>query len=115
MIRINILDIIKTQNAIIHRYGIAVYDVVKQYIDNGKKVILSFEGLKNITSGFCNASIGKLYSEFSETQDLLSFEKLDNYLWKEKVKDAIFLAENPDVSEIYASAVSEPFSEYNAV
>lgn len=112
---INIIDIIKTPNAIIHKYGISIYNIIKPYLEKNEQVTLSFKGLKNVTSGFCNASIGKLYSEFPKAKDLLHLSSLENYLWKEKVESAISLAKNPYVSEIYTSAISEPFAKYNVL
>lgn len=110
MRQINIIDIIQNPNAIIHKYGIMVYNVVKEYIVKDKNIVLSFKGLKNLTSGFCNASIGKLYLDYPQKASrLISFDDLDNDVWIEKIKDAIHLAENPEVSESYAKNISELF------
>ena len=49
MIKINISDIIKTKNAIIHRYGIAVYETVKPYVRNKTIAVLGGTGDRDKT------------------------------------------------------------------
>jgi len=58
---------------------------------------LSFIGLKNITSGFANASIGKLFLSHKKASELIKFEGLDkNTIWQENIQDAINLAATPE-------------------
>lgn len=108
MIKVNISEIINTKNAILHKFGLEVYSIVKPYLESNKEVCISFKGLKNITSGFCNASVGKLFLEFKNAKELLSFEGIEsNTLWNEKVQSAILLANNPKEIEIRNNAISE--------
>jgi hypothetical protein len=108
MEELKIIDIINSQNAILHDFGIKVYDRIKHYLQKKQKVLLSFEGLKNVTSGFCNASIGKLYLQFPEAEELIQFKGLENHsIWQEKVNSAINLAKNPKKITLQNNAISE--------
>src|SRR6266487_616811 len=95
---INIADLIGTPNAIIKKFGEKVYQTSLYYIQSNIPVTFDFSGIKNMTSGFCNASIGKLFLDFPHTADnLISFSNLqENSIWKEKVEDSIYLAKNPE-------------------
>ena len=111
MEEIKIFEIIKTKDAILHEFGIQVYERVKPLLEANKEVCLSFEGLKNVTSGFSNASIGKLYLDFKNTGDLIQLKGLEEHtIWKEKVSNAIALAKNPKKIEIQNKAISELLS-----
>ena len=108
MTTLKIHETINTRNAILHKFGLIVYSEVKAFIESGEKVTLSFNGLKNVTSGFCNASIGKLYSDCPNVKDFLFIEGVDqNPIWKEKVENAIALAEKPNIVEIRNNAISD--------
>lgn len=108
MLKIQIVDIINSKNAITHSFGLQVFEQVLPLLKNGVSVILSFAGLRNVTSGFVNASVGKLYLEIGNASDLLVFEGLDEKeIWKEKVNSAILLASNPEKISIQNNAISE--------
>lgn len=108
MEEVKIIDIIRTRNAILHEFGIKVYNVVKPFVDTQKEVRISFEGLKNVTSGFCNASIGKLFLEVENPEKYIHITGLEGHeIWKEKVTDAISLAKNPEKIRIQNDAISE--------
>ena len=103
-----IRDIIKTRNAILHKFGLEVYSKVKALIASGEKVTLSFDGLKNVTSGFCNASVGRIYAEYTNANELLFLDGIDqNPIWKEKIDNAIALAKKPDIIDKRNNAISE--------
>jgi hypothetical protein len=105
---LKIIDIINTPNAILHSFGLKVFEVASESISKNQSVVISFQGLKNITSAFCNASIGKLYLSFPKTSELLFFEGLENNtLWKEKVQSSIELALNPEKREQQNQAISD--------
>ena len=48
--------------------GQKIYDLMAAAFKSGKKVILSFEGLKNITWSFVTKSVGQLYQWFPEEE-----------------------------------------------
>lgn len=110
---INISSLIGTPNAIIQKFGEILYTEAVPYINNNSLVTFDFDGIRNLTSGFCNASIGRLFLEFPSTADsLLHFINLnENSLWKEKVEDSIRLAKNPEESRLYDSALASLFAD----
>jgi hypothetical protein len=107
---VQINQIIGSQNAITHNFGLKVYEFVLPLLSTGNFVELSFSGIKNVSSGFCNASIGKLFSDISNAKSLLSFSDISNPLWYEKIEEAIKLISDPVLLEINDSAISELFS-----
>ncbi|NCA75038.1 MAG: DUF4325 domain-containing protein [Alphaproteobacteria bacterium] len=110
MNEVRITDIIGTQNAILHKFGLQVFEVIKPYISSNQPITLSFEGLRNITSGFCNASIGKAFLELSQTAKLLTISGIDNHPnWQETIQDSIALATTPDKIKFQEEAISELF------
>ena len=110
MKKLRIIDIIGTPNAILHKFGIQVFESISPILKSNQEVTLSFEGLKNITSGFCNASIGKAYLDFNDAGKLLTIEGAENNpIWQEKINDAIILARDPEKISIQDTAISELF------
>ena len=110
MKEIRIIDIIGTPNAIIHNFGVQVFNVIKPYLESGEEITLSFDGLRNITSGFCNASIGKAYLEYKDAGRLIIIKGADgNPIWLEKVQDAIDLTKNQEKVRLQDIAISELF------
>lgn len=108
MQEIKILDIIKTRNAILHEFGLKVFIEAKPFLESHREICISFEGLKNVTSGFCNASIGKLYLEYEDAEKLIQIRGLVGHdIWQEKVSDSINLAKNPERIRIQNDAISE--------
>ena len=108
MQEIIIIDIIKTRNAILHEFGLKVFNEAKPFLELHREICISFEGLKNVTSGFCNASIGKLFLEIEDAEKLIHIKGLDGHdIWQEKVSDAINLAKNPEKIRIQNDAISE--------
>jgi hypothetical protein len=108
---INISEVIGTPNAIIQKFGENFYNEVYPLFKSDSPIVIDFNGLSNLTSGFCNASIGRLFSEdFEKASMLISFNSLsDNPIWVEKVSDAIELAKNPSKSKQIDVAISSLF------
>jgi hypothetical protein len=48
--------------------GNKVHDAIKNEIDKGSRVTLSFSGVTRMTTAFLNAAIGQLYGEYPETK-----------------------------------------------
>ncbi len=109
--QIHITEVIQTRNAILHNLGLRVFEAVKGHLKNNELIVLDFSDVKNLTSGFLNASIGKLYRAFPEkAEKLLQIKEVpENY--KEKVADAIQLAKHPEQAEALDSAISQLFDE----
>lgn len=68
---VNISDVLNSKDAILHSEGLKVFDLIDKAISKKEPVTLSFTGLRNCSSAFLNASIGKLYINYpSETINL---------------------------------------------
>ena len=104
---IKVVDIINTPHAIIQKFGFQVFYILKDLLNKDQEIILSFDGIENMTSGFCNASVGNIYRIFPDKADkFLKFQDLDkNQLWKEKIDSAIYLAKNSEKSKIIDSTI----------
>lgn len=108
---IKIINIINTPNAILQKFGWEVFEKVAQSLRDGKAVELSFEGIENLTSSFCHASIGKLYAEFGAELDEklnLAYLKKDNY-WLDRVNEAKYLALNPEEQVVINDLIADLF------
>lgn len=111
--KLPIREIINTPNAIIQKFGIQVFNEVSKAIKNNptQTIELSFEGLKNITTGFCNAAIGNLYQEFGKSLDekliISGIEK--NKEWQRRINNAKELALNPNKAREIDAAIAELF------
>jgi hypothetical protein len=95
MIKLKVIDIIGTDNAITHKFGLMVFKVIKDCIDKGYKVILSFEDLKGLTTAFLNCSIGNIYQTYPETEKVFEYTHVKSD-WESKIKEAIHLARNAE-------------------
>lgn len=106
-VRINIAEQIGTSNAIIQNLGNQIFEAASSFVKSGKSIILDFDGVKNLTSGFCNASIGQLYSTFpSLSSEKIIIENVDkSSIWYEKIQDSIILAQNPEKADIIDNAI----------
>jgi hypothetical protein len=110
MQNLQILHIIHTPNAILRTFGEIVAVEVEKYLAKGEKVVLSFEGLKGITSSFTYASIGNLYEKFgAETKNLLTLQGIEKAIWQTKIDDAIELALDKEAKKIHEQCLLELF------
>ncbi len=101
---ISVIDAIGTPNAILHSFGMKVYDTAKAAVQENKPVVIDFHGVRNLTSAFLHASIGNLVS-VSPSPNLVQFTGLDNQHWEEKLQEAIKLATDPKQQEVIESAL----------
>jgi len=106
-VRIKIVDVIGTSNAIIQKFGNQIFEVASSYLNSGTSIILDFQGISNLTSGFCNASIGQLYTKYpSIASSNIIVENIDqSSVWFEKIQDSIVLAQNPEKAVIIDNAI----------
>jgi hypothetical protein len=107
----NIKDVIGTQNAILQKFGLQLFEQIDPFISNGEFIDISFAGLANLTSGFANASFGNLYKKYgNDLSQLIRIVDLDDVDWKEKLEDAKTLALNPNKAKIIDEAIADLFS-----
>ncbi|TKC00167.1 STAS-like domain-containing protein [Pedobacter cryophilus] len=106
-VRINIVDIIGTSNAIIQKFGNQIFEVASSYLNAGSSIVLDFHSISNLTSGFCNASIGQLYTKYPSIASAnIVIENIDqSSVWYEKIQDSIVLAQNPEKAVIIDNAI----------
>lgn len=65
MMRINIFDIIKSKNALLHDDGLSIFhEVEKLYDNNNHPIELDFSGINRLSTLFLNASFGKLLAKY---------------------------------------------------
>lgn len=65
-VTVDIKDTIQTVYCIDMEDGEVVYKVVKQELDKGNAVELSFEGIEMVITAFLNSAIGRLFGEFEK-------------------------------------------------
>lgn len=61
---VRVLEAIGTPLAVSSRDGALLHEVLRQHLAEGRSVVLDFDGVRNITTAFLNASVGRLYGEF---------------------------------------------------
>jgi len=112
MKNISVIEIIGTPNAIIQAFGINVYNGILPFVKNNIDIVIDFNGISNVTSGFCNASIGKLYSDFPNyAKSKIKIKGLSNNpIAIEKIQYSIDLASNPEKSKLNNDIISELFN-----
>ena len=81
--------------------GQKVHDRIAPALKKGRKVIVSFANVSNITSAFLNAAIGQLYGEFSEDKikaglQISNLEPEDRALLKRVIETAKAYFKDPD-------------------
>lgn len=76
---LNIKSFTDSHLAVSAKQGSKIYEELYTSIKNEKNIVLDFEGIELIITAFLNASIGKLYSEFTseEIRKYLTIENLD--------------------------------------
>lgn len=97
---IKLIDIVKSEFATSPKKGLLVYDFVVEIISSNKDILISFEGIEDCTTAFCNAFIGKIYMDFDieKVNSLLHFRDLpENGIWEKKIKNAILLGTNDNM------------------
>ena len=113
MVQLFAKDIIQSTVAISNLLGLKVYETLQQNINNGVKTTLSFEGIENLSTAFCNASIGKLCMQFGlqKVDSLLELTGFNNNeVWLEKIRNAKILGGNENLRKADQENISELFA-----
>jgi hypothetical protein len=107
-----LIEQLGTPNAILHSFGMKIYDIAIDLLHQEEKLILDFSRLHHISSAFTHASIGNLYrdlgSNFENRIQIIGVERPE---WQEKILDAINLAQNPELVTETQSAVATLFED----
>lgn len=109
MREIRIIDLIGTPNAILHSFGMKVFEAAKSTVEQGERVSLDFHGVRNVTSAFLHASIGNLV-RLSGNRDSVVIHGASGSDWTTRVDQAIRLALNPNEREIIDTELGKLFS-----
>lgn len=79
-------------------------------LEQGYSVVLDFQGIRVLNSGFCNAALGRLYREQGvEVGRRIKFENLDNERMQAAVHDAIALGQNPNLLKAMQETLEAEF------
>jgi hypothetical protein len=89
MTNLKIKEIIGSSNAILRSSGISLYNIISKEIKNDSKLIVDFSEIDNLTSGFCNASFGKLAMEIENFSDLITLKNISNSIFEEKINNSL--------------------------
>jgi hypothetical protein len=93
-------EIIGSATAISPIKGQIAYDYVANLLSNASYITISFDGISDCTSAFCNSFVGKLYMNFDPqlVDSLITFEDLDfDGIWNKKITNARLLGTNENV------------------
>lgn len=99
--KIRIFDIVGSGHCTASEDGQKIFQTIKKNVKEGKRIILSFENVEDLTSAFLNAAVGQLYSEFSEQQikeclSVIDTKQEDLVLLKRVVERAKEFFKNPE-------------------
>lgn len=89
MTNLKINEIIGTSNAILRSSGISLYNVISEEIKKNDKLVVDFSDIDNLTSGFCNASFGKLAMERENLKDMLILININNSIFQIKIDNSL--------------------------
>jgi hypothetical protein len=89
MTNLKIKEIIGSSNAILRSSGISLYDVISNEIKSHGKLVVDFSEIDNLTSGFCNASFGRLAMEIDNFRDLIILVNIGNNIFEEKINNSL--------------------------
>lgn len=105
-----LIDIIGSTSAISPRTGLKAYDFVADTISHSKSINISFDGITDCTSAFCNSFLGKLYMNFDPNlvDNLVHFSGIEsNHIWFKKLYNARLLGTNENVRTTLKSNLND--------
>ncbi|HNW81502.1 MAG TPA: STAS-like domain-containing protein [bacterium] len=79
-ITIKIFNTVGSSSCVAADDGQKVFDLIKEGLRKGQKILLSFQNVEFITTAFLNTAIGQLYRDFDENtiKNSLRVEHLSN-------------------------------------
>jgi len=101
---VKVIDIIGSKSAVSPRTGLKAYDFVASEVNQKHSLHISFEGVEDLTSAFCNSFIGKLYMNFEPAalNSLLHINGVDtSHIWYKKIQNAILLGTNENARTLH--------------
>ncbi|MDA3884244.1 MAG: STAS-like domain-containing protein [Candidatus Delongbacteria bacterium] len=76
-IELKIYNIVGSQLCVEAEDGQKVYDFIKKGLNEGKRIVLSFQNVEMITTAFLNTAVGQLYRDYPEEQIKSSLEVIN--------------------------------------
>jgi len=112
-VKISVYGMVGNSLCVVAKDGEKVYKKIREALETGKKVELSFLNVRLLSPAFLNAAIGKLYGDFSEEKIknslfLCNISAEDRELVKRVVKMAKIYHKDP---EVLAKAIKELLKE----
>lgn len=107
---IKVIDIIDSKSAVSPRTGLKAYDFVASEVTKSHSLHISFEGVEDLTSAFCNSFIGKLYMNFepSALHSLIHINGVpETHIWYKKIQNAILLGTNENARTLHKSNLAD--------
>lgn len=100
-VTIRVYEVVGSELCVASDDGQKVHDQIAAALKEGRKVQLSFQNVKSLTSAFLNAAVGQLYGEFSEKKikaslSVADMEQDDLLLLKRVVDTAKQYFKNPN-------------------
>jgi hypothetical protein len=105
---IKITEVIHSQNAILHSFGMKVFEVAKRYLAVRKPVVLDFTGIQNVTTAFLHASIGNIVATVG-SDSMLEYRGISEE-WNQKIQQSIDSALHPEKNKIIDQEINNLFS-----
>lgn len=107
---IKLINIIDSKSAISPRTGLKAYNFVASKLNQKQSFSISFDGVEDLTSAFCNSFIGKLYMNFepcslNSTLNIIDIDETD--IWFKKIKNAILLGTNENARTLHKSNLED--------
>ena len=109
---VNISDVLKSKDALLHSEGLTIFELINKAISKNKKITLSFTGLDNCSSAFLMAAIGKFYydhpTKTKTIEQYLKYNGIDKkYMLKERLEQVIENALDPEHDKMVEDLLSE--------
>ncbi|MBA9078437.1 MULTISPECIES: STAS-like domain-containing protein [Rufibacter] len=105
--QLSIAQIIGKQIAVLDVDGLKVYEKLQESYKPHEKIVLSFEGLRHVTSAFLNAALGRFLlstPQPEEAKSAIELNGIDNRAILNKVNEIYKLALDPKAREIRENA-----------
>lgn len=96
MTNLIIKEIIGSSNAILRSSGASLYEIILSEIKINNKVVVDFIDIENLTSGFCNASFGKLAMEYKNAKEKIILQNVSSNIFEEKIYNSLSLSDKND-------------------
>jgi len=106
--RISLFDALQTKNAMIHTQGIHFRDRLLPSARKGQPIEISLKGMRSLTSGFLNNSIGRLVLAFPEMRGRITFVDFPTDGQREIWQENIDFALGKDPADGKAAAARKP-------